>query len=371
MLVSRRVVLFVASALLAIGFSARTGAQPVLIGPALTNSSGSSSPVVPGPVAPALTDVRAQNAEQLRLAQRKLETNGETDKVAAREVAYLQTRDAILAQRAAVEQQIKDLNSRKARIEAQLKSPPVSDKAPTFADLDRITKPEAVLATNTSSLSVTEISVATMHPRRVVGLHFFNPAPVLGFVEVVRTLVTDAEVVEAVTAFTQGLGMTPVVCGDKGGFITNALLCGYLNHAVTMFESHYATREDIDAAMMYGCGYPMGPLALLDLIGLDIAYEILNTMYRQGRRRVHAPAPILKQMITAGLRGRKDGRGFYTYVEKGSSVVVPDELTPSQAARPVLRREVGKVGVIGTGTMATVTNYNVSAGQRYYRVQTQ
>jgi 3-hydroxybutyryl-CoA dehydrogenase len=226
-------------------------------------------------------------------------------------------------------------------------------KRRVFADLDRITKPEAVLATNTSSLSVTEISVATMHPRRVVGLHFFNPAPVLGFVEVVRTLVTDAEVVDAVTTFTQGLGMTPVVCGDKGGFITNALLCGYLNHAVTMFESHYATREDIDAAMMYGCGYPMGPLALLDLIGLDIAYEILNTMYRQGRRRVHAPAPILKQMITAGLRGRKDGRGFYTYEEKGSSVVVPDELTPSQATRPELRREVGKVGVIGTGTMAT------------------
>src|SRR5882757_4551625 len=136
MLVSRRVVLFVASALLAIGFSARTGAQPVLIGPALTNSSGSSSPVVPGPVAPALTDVRAQNAEQLRLAQRKLETNGATDKVAAREVAYLQTRDAILAQRSAVEQQIKDLKSRKERIESQLKSPPVPDKAPTFADLD-------------------------------------------------------------------------------------------------------------------------------------------------------------------------------------------------------------------------------------------
>ncbi|MGQ0842906.1 MAG: 3-hydroxyacyl-CoA dehydrogenase family protein [Sporichthyaceae bacterium] len=225
-------------------------------------------------------------------------------------------------------------------------------KRAVFADLDKITGPGAVLATNTSSLSVTEISVATGNPRRVVGLHFFNPAPIVGFVEVVRTLVTDAEVVERVVEFTRALGQTPVVCGDKGGFITNALLAGYLNHAVSMFESHYATREDIDAAMVYGCGYPMGPLALIDLIGLDIVYEILNTMYLQGRRRVHAPAPILKQMITAGLTGRKSGRGFYTYAEPGAKAVVADDLTPSQAEQPQLRRETGKVGVVGTGTMA-------------------
>ena len=104
-----------------------------------------------------------------------------------------------------------------------------------------------------------------------------------------------------------------MVCGDKAGFIANTLLFGYLNHAVAMFEGRYATREDIDAAMRFGCGYPMGPLALLDLIGLDTAYEILETMYRQGRDRLHAPAPILKQMVTAGMLGRKTGRGFYTY----------------------------------------------------------
>ncbi|MGQ0464040.1 MAG: 3-hydroxyacyl-CoA dehydrogenase family protein [Sporichthyaceae bacterium] len=225
-------------------------------------------------------------------------------------------------------------------------------KRAVFADLDKITGPNAVLATNTSSLSVTEISVATGNPRRVVGLHFFNPAPVVGFVEVVRTLVTDADVVASVEEFTRTLGQTPVVCGDKGGFITNALLAGYLNHAVSMFESRYATREDIDAAMIYGCGYPMGPLQLIDLIGLDIVYEILNTMYVQGRRRVHAPAPILKQMITAGLTGRKSGRGFYTYAEAGVSAIVADDLTPNQAELPQLRRPVQKVGVVGTGTMA-------------------
>ncbi len=226
-------------------------------------------------------------------------------------------------------------------------------KRAVFAELDRITRPEAILATNTSSLSVTEISVATANPRRVVGVHFFNPAPVLEFVEVIRTVVTDAEVVESVANFAQKLGKTPVVCGDNAGFIANALLFGYLNHAATMYETRYATREDLDAAMMYGCGYPLGPLAVLDLIGLDTAYEILNSMYRQGRRRVHAPAPILKQMITAGLRGRKTGRGFYTYAENDSSTVVPDDLTPSQTGSGPMRHEINRVGVVGTGTMAT------------------
>jgi 3-hydroxybutyryl-CoA dehydrogenase len=226
-------------------------------------------------------------------------------------------------------------------------------KRAVFAQLDAIARPDAILATNTSSLSVTELSVATAHPSRVVGLHFFNPAPVIGFVEVVRTLVTDSEVIESIKAFTEKLALTPVVCGDKGGFITNALLFGYLNHAVTMFEQRYATREDLDAAMKFGCGYPQGPLALIDLIGLDITYEILTTMYRQERRTVHAPAPLLKQMVTAGLHGRKTGRGFYTYAEPGSHTVVADDLTPDQSKAPQLRRDVRHVGVVGTGTMAT------------------
>ena len=183
-------------------------------------------------------------------------------------------------------------------------------KREIFGKLDSIVTSEAILATNTSSLSVTEISVATHNPRRVVGLHFFNPAPVLKFVEVIRTVVTEDTVVEDVRRLAERLGKLPVVVGDKAGFIANALLFGYLNHAVSLFESRYASREDIDAAMTLGCGLPMGPLALMDLIGLDTAYEILDTMYKQGRDRLHAPSPILKQMSTAGLKGRKTGAGL-------------------------------------------------------------
>ena len=227
-------------------------------------------------------------------------------------------------------------------------------KREIFAQLDEIVKPEAILATNTSSLSVTEISVATEHPRRVVGMHFFNPAQVQKFVEIVRSVVTEDAVVEDVKALAERLGKLPVVIGDKAGFIANALLFGYLNHAVDMYESRYATREDIDAAMQLGCGLPMGPLALMDLIGLDTAYEILDTMYKQGRDRLHAPSPILKQMVTGGLKGRKTGRGFYTYDEAGSSTVVPDNLTPLHSgAHEGGLRTVRTVGVVGSGTMAT------------------
>ncbi|MEU7174631.1 MULTISPECIES: 3-hydroxyacyl-CoA dehydrogenase family protein [Micromonospora] len=225
-----------------------------------------------------------------------------------------------------------------------------------FAELDRVCKPEAILATNTSSLSVTEISVATTRPNQVIGIHFFNPAPVMKLVEVVRTVVTSADVVADVEALCERLGKVDVTISDRAGFIANALLFGYLNHAVGMFEARYATREDIDAAMKLGCGLPMGPLALMDLIGLDTAYEILDTMYRRGGRdRRHAPAPLLKQMVTAGLLGRKSGRGFYTYERPGSPKVVPDEYTPlaADAALADGARAIAKVGVVGSGTMAT------------------
>ena len=226
-------------------------------------------------------------------------------------------------------------------------------KCDLISRLDAIVRPDAILATNTSSLSVTEISVATHNPHRVVGLHFFNPAPVQKFVEVIRTVVTDDAVVDDVTALAHRVGKLPVVVGDKAGFIANALLFGYLNHAVAMYESRYATREDIDAAMQLGCGLPMGPLALMDLIGLDTAYEILDTMYKQGRDRLHAPTPILKQMVMAGLRGRKSGRGFYTYAKADSSEVVGDHLTPGPTSQDQGGRAVQSVGVVGSGTMAT------------------
>jgi 3-hydroxybutyryl-CoA dehydrogenase len=223
-------------------------------------------------------------------------------------------------------------------------------KKDLFARLDAITPAHAILASNTSSLSVTDIAVATGRPDKVVGIHFFNPAPVQAFVEIIRTVVTAQDVVEEATAFAQALGKQPVVIGDKAGFIANALLFGYLNHAVAMFESRYATREDIDAAMRLGCGLPMGPLMLLDLIGLDTAYEILDTMYKEGRDRLHAPSPILKQLVTAGLRGRKSGRGFYTYEAPGSPVVVDEVNSDDQPLGAV--REIRRVGVVGSGTMA-------------------
>lgn len=227
-------------------------------------------------------------------------------------------------------------------------------KRTIFEQLDKLVGPDAILATNTSSLSVTDIAVATQRPAQVVGMHFFNPAPVLKFVEVVKTVVTADDVVADVESVARSLDKLPVVVGDKAGFIANALLFGYLNHAANMFETKYATREDIDAAMKLGCGLPMGPLALLDLIGLDTAYEILDTMYKQGRDRLHAPSPVLKQMVTAGLRGRKSGRGFYTYEAPNSPVVVDDALTPTvdgDGSAPT--RPVHKVGVVGSGTMAT------------------
>src|SRR5256714_5235027 len=219
-------------------------------------------------------------------------------------------------------------------------------KQSVFAELDKICHPDTILATNTSSLSVTEIAVSTQRPARVLGMHWFNPAPVMGLVEVVQSVVTDASIVEDVEALIARVSKTDVTAGDRAGFIANALLFGYLNHAVTMYESGYASREDIDSAMRFGCGHPMGPLALLDLIGLDSAYEILDTMYHQSRDHLHAPAPILKQLVTAGFLGRKTGRGFYTYAEADSPTVV-SEPEPATAANAE-PRNVQRIGVVGT-----------------------
>jgi len=226
-------------------------------------------------------------------------------------------------------------------------------KRDVLAQLDGLVPEHVIWCTNTSSLSVTEISTAVRQPSRVVGLHFFNPAPVQDFVEIVRTVVTDDSVIEQVRGFAEQIGKEAVICEDKAGFIANSLLFGYLNHAATMYEQKYASREDIDAAMRLGCGLPMGPLALLDLIGLDTAYQILDTMYRQGRDRLHAPSPILKHMVTAGLKGRKSGRGFYSYAQPGSPEVIADALTPASTEEGRRVRQVSSVGVVGSGTMAT------------------
>ncbi|MFI6508263.1 3-hydroxyacyl-CoA dehydrogenase family protein [Streptosporangium sp. NPDC050855] len=190
--------------------------------------------------------------------------------------------------------------------------PEVMDfKRAIFTDLDRICKPSAVLATNTSSLSITAIAATTTRPGRVIGMHFFNPAPVMKLIEVIHTMVTDEGLAEEVAELARRLGKTPVTVGDRAGFVVNRLLLPYLNHAAVLLESGLAGRDDIDTAMRLGAGLPMGPFALLDLIGLDTSYEVLSVLFQESRDRRHAPAPILRERISAGLLGRKAGGGFY------------------------------------------------------------
>jgi 3-hydroxybutyryl-CoA dehydrogenase len=189
----------------------------------------------------------------------------------------------------------------------------LSVKQALFATLDEICRPGAILATTTSSLPVIELAIATGRARDVVGLHFFNPAPVMRLVEVVRTVSTADDVVATAKDLCARVGKTAVECGDRAGFIVNALLFPYLNDAVRMLEAHYATADDIDAAMKVGCGYPMGPFELLDVVGLDVSLAIQQTLYQEFREPGFNPAPLLEHLVTAGYLGRKTGRGFRDY----------------------------------------------------------
>ncbi|MBE8476217.1 3-hydroxyacyl-CoA dehydrogenase family protein [Streptomyces justiciae] len=222
-----------------------------------------------------------------------------------------------------------------------------------FRELDGIVRPETILATGTNALSVTRLAADSARPERVLGLHFFNPAPAMKLVEVVSSVLTAPHAVTAVTDLALDLGKEPVAVGDRPGFVADGLLFGYLNQAAAMYEAKYASREDIDAAMRLGCGLPMGPLALLDLIGIDTARTVLDAMYAESHDRLHAPAPILKQLSEAGLTGRKSGRGFYSYEAPGSATVVPDALTPAEGGSQAQGRTVRSVGVAGSGTMAS------------------
>lgn len=186
-------------------------------------------------------------------------------------------------------------------------------KKQLFGELDRIVKDGAILATNTSTLPVIEMAVETGRPERVVGIHFFNPAPAMSLVEVIRTLVSGDETVAEAVAFAKACGKGPVVVEDRAGFIVNALLFPYLNNAVRMLENRTASREDIDAAMKGGCNFPMGPLALLDLVGLDTSVAILDALYDEFRDPNYAAVPLLRRMVVAGHLGRKSGQGFYDY----------------------------------------------------------
>ena len=210
--------------------------------------------------------------------------------------------------------ELQDLRDCDLVIEAIVEN--LDEKRKTFANLDEAVKKSAIFASNTSSLTITEIAMSTRRPDQFVGLHFFNPVPRMKLVEVVRTLMSSDETVERASAFIREAGKEPVACRDNSGFIVNRLLVPYLLDAIRAYEEGVGTLEDIDKAMQLGCGYPMGPFVLLDFVGLDTTYFIANIMYEEYREKRFAPPPLLKQMVKAGRLGKKSGHGFYEYGKK-------------------------------------------------------
>jgi 3-hydroxybutyryl-CoA dehydrogenase len=208
---------------------------------------------------------------------------------------------------------LEDLRDRDLVIEAIIEQVPA--KKELYTSLDKICAKSAIFASNTSSISITEMAMFTSRPDRFLGLHFFNPVPVMKLVEVIRTIATDAKVFEEVVAFAGRLGKTPVRTSDRTGFIVNRLLVPYLLDAVRALEEGVASIEDLDNSMKLGCGHPMGPLTLLDFVGLDTTYYIANVMFDEFKEKRFAPPPLLKRMVVAGWNGRKVGRGFYDYAD--------------------------------------------------------
>jgi 3-hydroxybutyryl-CoA dehydrogenase len=196
----------------------------------------------------------------------------------------------------------------------------VEEKKKMYAAVDAVVKKDAIFASNTSSISITELLVATRRPERFVGLHFFNPVPLMKLVEVVRTVATANDVYESVFEFAKKLGKVPVRTSDKTGFIVNRLLVPYLLDAIRAYEEGVGSIPDIDQAMMLGCGYPMGPFTLLDFVGLDTTYYITHVMYDEFKERRFASPPLLKRLVMAGWYGRKTGKGFYDYADPKNPV---------------------------------------------------
>jgi 3-hydroxybutyryl-CoA dehydrogenase len=253
---------------------------------------------VVGEVEPAFLD---RGLERIRASMEKAVTKGRLT---------AEGRDAALG-RLAGTVEVGDLADCDLVIEAIVEN--LDLKRAVYGELDRVAKPEAIFASNTSSLTITELAMASGRPERFLGLHFFNPVPVMQLVEVVRTLMTAPEVAEEAHGFVRRLGKEPVAARDNSGFIVNRLLVPYLLDAVRALEEGVGSVEDIDQAMKLGCGYPMGPFTLLDFVGLDTTYYIADIMFAEYRERRFAPPPLLKQMVLAGRLGRKSGRGFYDY----------------------------------------------------------
>lgn len=187
----------------------------------------------------------------------------------------------------------------------------MDEKRKLFPQLDNLLRPETLIASNTSSLTIIEMAAVTNRQDKIAGLHFFNPAPVMKLVEVVRTIATSDETVETLKGFARSLGKTPVVAKDRAGFIVNFLLIPYMLEAIRMYEQGFASMEDIDTAMKLGCGYPMGPFELLDYVGLDTTLYAAQAIYDDFKNPTYAPPPLLKRMVLAGRYGKKNGKGFY------------------------------------------------------------
>ncbi len=245
------------------------------------------------------------------LAKRGLDRLRETfEGLVAKGKLDAKAKDALLA-RIAGTSRLEELKGCELVVEAMTENQQLKNE--TFAKLGRIAPPHAILATNTSSCNVTAMAAASKRPGQVLGLHFFNPVPLMKLVEVARTILTDEGVVTTATEWVRTVGKTPVQTKDSTAFIVNRLLVPYLLDAVRLYESGLAALEDIDTAMKLGCGYPMGPFTLLDLVGLDTTMYVAEVMFEEFREPRYAPPPLLKRMVLAGRLGRKTGRGFYTY----------------------------------------------------------
>ena len=265
-----------------------------------------------------IAEVAAKSGHTVVLRSRKQETaqamvaglTKSLDKQVAKGRLSEEDRDAVLG-RVSATSELDALADCDLVIESVVED--LAVKKDLFGELDRIVKAGAILATNTSTLPVIEMAVATGRPELVCGVHFFNPAPAMTLVELVRPLTASDETMAAVRAFAERCAKLPVEVQDRAGFIVNALLFPYLNNAVRMLEAGTASRDDIDTAMKGGCNFPMGPFALLDLVGLDTSLAILDALYDEFRDPNYAAVPLLRRMVSAGQLGRKSGAGFHDY----------------------------------------------------------
>jgi 3-hydroxybutyryl-CoA dehydrogenase len=279
--------------------------QTIFIVGAGTMGSGIAQVAAQSGFSVRLFDIAAQQLERARAT-----ISGNLDRLVKKEKLTAADRDATLARIETVTQ-LDGVAAADLVIEAASENEAL--KLELFAKLDALAKPEAILASNTSSISITKIAAATKNPSRVIGMHFFNPVPVMALVELIRGLQTSDETYQKAEAIAKALGKTPVAVRNSPGFVVNRLLCPMINEAIFALQEGLASAEGIDEAMKLGCNHPIGPLALADLIGLDVELAVMQVLYEGFKDPKFRPAPLLVEMVEAGKLGRKTGEGFYRY----------------------------------------------------------